>query len=94
MYLLNGGLLAALGLGAVPVITCARRVGQRSPRPCLARRAYWTGQSPFPLPLTGRFSTGARACPYLTPGRSWRGVPCAPCYCVAGSCGCERAGVR
>ena len=93
-YLLNGGLLATLGLGAVPVITHARRVGQRSPRPCLAKRAYWTGQGPFPLPLTGRFSTGARACPYLTSGRSWRGVPCAPCYCGAGSGSCERAGVR
>ena len=93
-HLLNSGLLATLGLGVVPIITCAWRVGQRSPRPRLARRAYRTGRGPFPLPLTGRFSTGAQACSYLMSGRPWRGgglhLPvCRPevelwraCWCV------------
>ena len=72
-HLLNSSLLATLGLGAAPVFTCARRVEHRSPRPRLARRAYRTGRGPFPLPLTGRFSTGAQACSYLMSGRPWRG---------------------
>jgi hypothetical protein len=68
-YLLNSSLRAALGLGDSPVIMSAQRVGRRPPRLCLARRAYWTGQGPFPMPLTGRFSTGAQACSYLASGR-------------------------
>ncbi len=71
-YLLNSSLLAALGLGDTPMIVCAWRVGHRPPRPCFARRAYRTEQGPFPLPLTGRFSTGAQACTYLSSG----GVAC------------------
>ena len=93
-HLLNSSLLATLGLGAAPVITYAQRVGQRPPRPCFARRAYRTGQGPFPLPLTGRFSTGAQACSYLTSGRPWRGASCTYLFAGLRRCCGERAGVE
>jgi hypothetical protein len=75
-YLLNGSPRAALGLGDSPVVVSAQRVGRRPPRPCLARRAYRTRPGPFPMPLTGRFSTGAQASSYLASDRPWRGAPC------------------
>ena len=93
-HLLNSSLLATLGLGAAPVFTCARRVEHRSPRPRLARRAYRAGRGPFPLPLTGRFSTGAQACSYLTSGRPWRGASCTYLFAGLGRCCGGRARVE
>jgi hypothetical protein len=72
----------------------ARRVENRSPRPCLARRAYWTGRGPFPLPLTGRFSTGARAHSHLASGRPWRDETCIHLFGAFERCIGGRARVR
>ena len=47
-YLSNNGPPATLALGVAPVVSCARRVGRRPPRPRLPKRAYRAGRGPFP----------------------------------------------
>ena len=75
-YLMSGGLLAALGQGAVPVITYARRVGATFPTALLGQACLLDRTGPLSVASHGPLLHGCASLPVpdVRPVLAWRAL--------------------
>ena len=97
-YLMSGGLLAALGQGAVPVITYARRVGAPFPTALLGQACLLDRTGPLSVASHGPLLHGCASLPVpdVRPVLAWpvtarreAGVASVRACGVGGSAGCS-----